>query len=220
MMPESEFRKPGETGERNPPETRDRSRIHSAADQIGQEARQAGEKSAEAAKQTAETAADATRRTAEAAADVTRRVAARGNEVAMSSLRAIAGAQGPLADAGFDQSQRALEVTTRVTDVYHDAAERAANDLDALIGSWTSLGRGLQRWQHAYFDQLQQFMGSVARKRQDLLRCNSPVELATVQRDLYVDLVKRAFEANTTLLQLTGQIAQEAVRPLRERAHT
>jgi hypothetical protein len=46
------------------------------------------------------------------------------------------------------------------------------------------------------------------------------VELATVQRDLYVDLVKRAFEANTTLLQLTGQIAQEAVRPLRERAHT
>jgi hypothetical protein len=133
-------------------------------------------------------------------------------------LRAIAGAQGPLADAGFDQSQRTLEVTTRVTDVYRDAAERAANDLDALIGSWTSLGRGLQRWQHAYFDQLQQFMGSIARRRQELLRSNSPVEFATVQRDLYVDLVKRTLEANATLLQLTGQIAQEAVRPLQERA--
>jgi hypothetical protein len=218
MTPETEFRKPAEAGERNPPETRDRSRLHSAADQIGQEARQAGEKNAEAARRIAEATADTTRRAAEAAADVTRRAAAQGNEVAMSSLRAIAGAQGPLADVGLDQSQRALEVTTRVTDVYHEAAERAANDLDALIGSWTTLGRGLQRWQHAYFDQLQQFMGSIARKRQDLLRSNSPVEFATVQRDLYVDLVRRAFEANATLLQLTGQIAQEAVRPLQERA--
>jgi hypothetical protein len=190
-MPETESGKPGEAGEKGP----------------------------EAAKHTGGTTADATRRTAEAAADATRHAAAQGNEMAMSSLRAIAGVQGPLADAGFDQSQRALDVTTRVTDVYHDAAERAAHDLDALIGSWTSLGRGLQRWQHAYFDQLQQFMGSVARKRQDLLRSNSPVEFASVQRDLYVDLVRRAFEANATLLQLTGQIAQEAVRPLQERAH-
>jgi hypothetical protein len=217
-MPDTEFRKPADAGERNQPENRDRARVYSAADQIGQEARQAGEKSAEAAKHAAQTTADATRRTAEAAADVTRRAAAQGNEMAMSSLRAIAGVQGPIADVGFDQSQRALEITTRVTDLCHDAAERAADDLDALIGSWQSLGRGLQRWQHAYFDQLQHFMGSIARKRQDLLRSNSPVEFATVQRDLYVDLVKRAFEANVTLLQLTGQITQEAVRPLKERA--
>jgi len=43
------------------------------------------------------------------------------------------------------------------------------------------------------------------------------VQFAEVQRDLYVDLVSTTLTASTTLLQLTGQIAQDAVRPLQER---
>jgi hypothetical protein len=221
MMPETgESRKPAEISERNQSDARDRSRLDAGADQVGREARQVGERSVEAAKRTAETTADATRRTAEVAADITRRVFDQGPEAAIRSLRAIAGVQRPLADAGFEQSRRVLETTARITDVYREGSERAANDVHALFDAGVNFGRGLQRWQHAYFELLQQSVGSVARKQQDLLRSNSPVEFAEVQRDLYVDLVRNASTANATLLHLTGQIVHDAVRPLEQRART
>ena len=192
-------KKPGENNERDQSDTRDRSRLHAVADQAAEVARQVG---------------GATRRTNEASADATRRAADQGREATMSGLRAIAGAQ----DAGFEQSRRVVEATARITDVYREASERAAGDVHALFESWTSLGRGLQRWQQAYFDHLEQWVRSVAGKRQDLVRSNSPVALAEVQRDLYVDLVGKTLSASTTLLQVSGQIAHDAVRPLQDRA--
>ena len=102
------------------------------------------EKNTEAAKRSAGTAADATRSTAraaaetvgrgaETAAETARRAAELGRETAMSGLRAMANAQGPLTEAGFEQSRRALEITSRVTDVYRQAAERAADDVHAIF---------------------------------------------------------------------------------------
>ena len=82
-----------------------------------------------------------------------------------------------------------------------------------------SLGRGLQQWQQAYYDAVRQSLESIARKRPDFTRSNSPVQFAEVQRDLYIELVNNSLEASTTLLQLTGQIVQNAARPLQERAH-
>ena len=88
----------------------------------------------------------------------------------MSGLRAIADAQGPLTEAGFEQSRRALEITSRVADVYRQAAERAATDVHALFNSWMSLGRGVQRWQQAYADAIRQSFASLADKRHNMLR--------------------------------------------------
>lgn len=193
---------------------------NSGRDQIAQAARQIGEKGADAAKRTVDTTADATRRAAEVAADATQRAADQGREATIAGLRAIAGVQGPLADAGFEQSRRALEVTSGMTDVYRQAAERAADDVCALFDSWMSLGRGLQQWQQAYVDAVRQSVERLSRKRQDLLQTSSPVQFAEVQRDLYVDFVNSTLRGSTTLLQLTAQIAQEAVRPLQERANT
>ena len=165
------------------------------------------------------TVTDATRRTADAAAETAQRATDQGREAIVSGLRAVANAQGPLADAGFEQSRRALEITSRVTDVYRQAAERAADDVHALFDSWMSLGRGLQRWQQAYADALRQSLESVAEKRQNMLQTDSPVHFAEVQRDLYVDLVSNTVQASTKLLELAGQIVQDSVRPLQERAH-
>ena len=62
----------------------------------------------------------------------------------------------------------------RITDVYRQAAERAAGDVHALFDAWMSLGRGLQRWQQAYADALRQSLESVADKRQALLQSDFP----------------------------------------------
>jgi len=177
------------------------------------------DKSTEATKRFAGTAADATRRTAEAATETAQRAADQGREATMSGLHAFAGAQGPLADEGFKQSRRALEITSGVTDAYRQAAERAADDARALFDSWMNLVRGLQQWQHAYVDALRQSLESVATKRQDMLQSDSPVHFAEVQRDLYVDLVSNTVQASTTLLELAGRIVQESARPLQGRAH-
>src|SRR5256885_13961342 len=120
MAEPAESNQSTESSERNQPDARDRSRLHAGAAQTSRDTRQIGERGAEAAKRAAEVTADAARRTTEVAADMTRRAAAQGNEVAMSSLRAVAGAQAPLADLGFDQSQRALEITTQVTGVFRE----------------------------------------------------------------------------------------------------
>jgi hypothetical protein len=58
----------------------------------------------------------------------------------------------------------------------------------------------------------------VASKREDVTKSNSPVQLAEVQRDLHVDLVNGTLRSTTNLLHLAGQIVQESVRPLQERA--
>jgi phasin protein len=208
-----------DTSRNDQSDTRDRNRVQTAVDQGADTARQIGAKSADAARNMTETAADATRRTAEVAADTTRHTADQAREATVAGFRALSGAQGPLTDAGFEQSQRALEVTSRVTGVYRQAAERAVEDVRALFDSSMSLGGGLQQWQQAYYDAVRQSVESIARKRPDFAQINSPVQFAEVQRDLYIELVNNSLKASTTLLQLAGQIAQNAVRPLQERAH-
>jgi hypothetical protein len=182
---------------------------NSESDQTGQAARQLRDKATEAVKRSVETTAD-----------VTRRAADQSREATISGLRAIAGVQGPLADAGFEQSRRTLEITSALTDVYRQAAERAGGDVRALFDSSMSFGRGLQQWQQAYVDAVRQSLEGVASKRQDFLQSNSPLQFAEVQRDLYVDLVNTTLKASTTLLQLAAQISQDALRPLQERAQT
>src|SRR4051812_12613060 len=108
---------------------------NSGRDQIAQVARQTAERVADAAKRSVDATADATRRTAELAAN-------QGREATIAGLRAAAGIQGPLADAGFEQSRRALEATSGMTEVYRQGAERASDDVRALFESWMSLGRG------------------------------------------------------------------------------
>jgi hypothetical protein len=176
------------------------------------------EKGAETGKRFAGAAADAARRTADAAAEGAERVTNQGREAALSGLRALASAQAPLADQSFEQSRQALETASRVTDVYRQAAERAADDVRALFEASMSFGRGLQQWQQASVDALRKSLETAESKRQELVRSESPVRFAEVQRDLYIEFVSHAVRASTNLLELAGQIVQESVRPLRERA--
>src|SRR6185312_14298161 len=181
-------------------------------------ARQIGDKGGNAFRSAAYTAAEATQRAGDVAAGTMSRAAEQGRDAVMSGVRASAGAQGPLADVGFEQSRRALETTSQIIDTYRQASERAAGDVRALFDFWMSFGRGLQQWQHAYLEAIRQSVEKVASKREEIAKSDSPVRLAEVQRDLYVDLVNATLRSTTNLLQLSGQIVQESARPLQERA--
>ncbi|MBV9736503.1 MAG: phasin family protein [Acidisphaera sp.] len=206
-MANTETKKHQETHERGQSEHRNgASRLRAATEQTAEQAREIGQRSA-----------DAVAETTDAMVDVTRHAASRSQEAMRLGLRAVAGAHRPLTEATYNQSQRMLQASARVSDLYREAAESAADDVQALIASYSQLGRGMQQLQHACFDLMHRSVERTSSKQQDLLRAGSPVEFAEIQRDLYLDTVDGLFEASTTLLQLAGRIAQEAVRPLQDR---
>ncbi len=189
------------------------SRPRVVAAQVAQDIRTASEATVEAGVRTTGAAADVMR-------DLTRRAADQSQEALRFGLHAVTAAQAPLADVGYDQSRRFVETTARVTDVYFDAVQRTADDVHALVGSCSTFGRGLQQYQHAYLDMLTRSMEGVSRKRQDMYRVKSPVEFAEAQRDMYMTVADDMFKGSAALLQIAGQIAKDAMRPLQQRAET
>ena len=182
-------------------------KVSATASRAAHEAREAGEQGGQAAQHSAEVVGLLASRAIE-----------QGREGMRLGLRTVAEAQRPVAERGIAQGQQAIETAAGVSEAYRQAAERTAEDVQALAVSWTHFVRGAQQWQHAYFDMAQRAFHRFGTRPRELLRANSPVEAAQIQRDLYVEMVNSAIASGSTLLQLAGQIAQDTVRPLQERA--
>ena len=187
-------------------------------DAEGQRMAGAANRAADATREAGEQGGQAAQRSAEVVGLLASRAIEQGREGVRQGFRTVAEAQRPVAERGYAQGQQAIETAARVSEAYRQAAERTAEDAQALAVSYTHLLRGAQQWQHAYFDMAQQAFHRFGGRPQALLRANSPVEAAQIQRDLYVEAVNSAITSGSTLLQLAGQIAQDTARPLQERA--
>lgn len=165
-----------------------------------------------------ETVADTVVKTTDAAVEIGQRVAEQGQEVMMLGVRAAAGMNGRLAEAGYGRGHRMLGAAARALQVWQEASNTTAENVQALFSTYLTVGQGLQQMQHAYLEMLDRAVDQAAHKPQALLRAKSLEEFAEVQRDLYLDAVNRAVEFSTTLLQIAAQTAQQAMRPLQARA--
>src|SRR5690349_17797807 len=100
----------------------------------------------------------------------------------MSSLRAMAGAQGPLAEASYTQGRQLLETSAGITKACRDTTESTADDVQAPVSSYAHFGLGLEQMQRDYFDLLHRSLERAtkrrARKPQDLFRSSSLLEFA------------------------------------------
>ncbi len=134
-------------------------------------------------------------------------------------VRTAAGVGSQIADMSYGRGHHLLATSVQVMDIYRDAAQRSADRLQALFSSYMSLGRGIQRMQHAWLEMLDHTLENAAHKPQDLLRCNNVVEVAEVQRDLYLEAIRHAFESSSQLLELAGSTVQDAVRPMQSASH-
>jgi hypothetical protein len=159
--------------------------------------------------------ADTMARTADAALEITQRVAEQGREVIWRGVCTAAGVNGRLAHVGYGRSHRVLEQSSRTLEIYREAGEATAEHLQALFTSGLSLARGMQEMQVVALRLFDHAAERSARKPQDLLHCKSMTEMAEIQRELCLDSVNYAMEAGSTLLQIAGRVAQEAMRPLR-----
>jgi hypothetical protein len=171
------------------------------------------------AKQAAHTVNDVVAETTDAATALSARVAEQSREVMLMAARTAAGVGSRVAEISFGRSHNLLNSTVQALDVYRDASERSAERVHALFSSYMTLGRGLQQMQHAWLEIVDHSLENAAHKPQDLLRAKSLVELAEVQRDLYLSTINHAVESGSRLLEMAGRTAQEAVRPLQTRHH-
>ena len=171
------------------------------------------------AKDATQTITETVAETANAAADMSTKAADQSREVLLLGVRAAAGVSSRVADISFGRGHHLLASAAQAMDVYRDASERSAERVQSLFASCLTLGRGLQSMQHAWLELVDHTMENAVHKPQDLLRCKNIVELAEVQRDLYIDAINHAFESTSRLLDIAGRTAQDAVRPLQSRAH-
>jgi len=183
-------------------------------DAIG-ETSQAAQNGADRAKEAGQSMTETLAETAQAAATMSSKAAEQGRDVMMIGVRTAAGVGSRVADIGFGRSHHMMSSAAQAMDIYRDASERSAERVQALFSSAMLVGRGLQSMQHAWLEMIDHTMEHGAHKPQDLLRCKNVVELAEVQRDLYLDAINHAFETTGRLLDMAGRTAQDAVRPLR-----
>jgi len=193
-------------------------RVRENAERAGEQARAAAERAAAQAREISETLADSVARTTDVALDLTQKAADQSREVIWTGVRTAAGVQGRVADASYGRSYQLFGSAARAIEVYRQASDDAATNVQALVTSYLHLGRGLQELQQAYFDLLSRSMERSSRRREELMRTRSFEEFARVQRDIYVESVGHTLEATSRLLELASQAAQGALRPLQEKA--
>ena len=198
---------------------------HSAADSATRGARETFGRAEDVFDQNADdvrdigvSVADTVARTADVALEITERVAEQGRDAMWRGLFAAAGVNGRLADVGYGRSHRVLEQSARTLELYREAGEATAEHMQALFASGLSLTRGIQEMQLVALRMFDNAAERGTHKPRDLLRCKSMTDLAEMQRDVCMDSVNYAIEASSTLLQIAGRVAQDAMRPLQGRA--
>jgi hypothetical protein len=166
--------------------------------------------STEAAQTMAGTAAGA----ADTMTDISSKMVEQGLEVMMEGVRTAAGIGGRVAETSFGRGHDFMSSATQMMAVYRQASEQAAQGMQALFSSWMAAGRSMQTMQQTWLGMFESAAAHTGRKPQDLLRCTTMVEVAEVQRDLYIDAMNRALESSSRLIDVMGQTARDAVLPL------
>jgi hypothetical protein len=179
------------------------------------ETAQAMQNGAGQAKETVQTLTETVAESANVAANLSTKAAEQSREALLMGVRTAADVSSKVADINFGRSRAFMSSAANAMDIYRNASERSADRVQALFSSAIMVGRGLQTMQHAWLEMIDHTMEHAAHKPQDLLRCKNIVELAEVQRDLYLDAINSAFESTSRILDLAGRTAQDAVRPLR-----
>jgi hypothetical protein len=123
------------------------------------------------------------------------------------------------ADVSFSRGQKMIASAAEAMDIYRDASERSAERAQALFSSYVTFSRGLHDMRQVWLDMVDQTISRTAHKPRELLRCKTIVELAEMQRDLYLGAVNNAVESTGRLLDIAGRTAQDAVRPLQSNRH-
>lgn len=126
--------------------------------------------------------------------------------------------QRRIADQITEQGGRTLESVAQASEIYRDATGAHTEDMSALMSSYSVVAKGMQDMQRAWLDSVQKSVQTGAKAPQDMMRATTLSELARIQRDLMRQGMEVLLEGNAKLLRLAGKIAEDAARPIEDRA--
>jgi hypothetical protein len=123
-----------------------------------------------------------------------------------------------IADQITEQGGRTLESVAEASEIYRDATGAHTEDMSALLSSYSVVAKGMQDIQRAWLDSVQKSVQTGAKAPQDMMRATTLSELARIQRDLMRQGMEVLLEGNAKMLRLAGKIAEDAARPIEDRA--
>jgi hypothetical protein len=130
----------------------------------------------------------------------------------------MAESQRRLADTITEQSGKTLEAVAQAGEIYRDATGATSEDVNALLSSYSVVAKGLQEMQRAWMEAVQKSLQTGAKAPQTMLRCTTFSQIAETHRELMRESMDAWLEGNAKLFRMAGKIAEDAARPIENRA--
>jgi hypothetical protein len=123
-----------------------------------------------------------------------------------------------IADTITEQGGRTIEAVSRAGEIYRDATGATTEDMTALLSSYSVMAKGLQEMQRAWIETVQKSLQTSAQAPQSMLRWSTFSDMAQGHRDLLRESMGMLLESNARMLRIAGKIAEDAARPIEDRA--
>ena len=183
---------------------------------VEETARQMGDRTAEQANRAGQAAADASGKMAQAGADVSEKVAKAGVNLFQQNAETLQNAwrigldmATALMGRSTDQLGRTLGLSG---DTAQAATERSARNAQTLLYSTTAATRMMSEVSRAYFELVRHQIEHNMDHMNELWRCRTPEEVATVQGELLRDAVGNVLESSRRVADISLRLADDAAK--------
>lgn len=172
------------------------------------------QQAAEAGQQAAEQGARAMRETSEQTARMGRDMAEQAAQIGRQAAdQAIRQSQ----DMAQQQAEQLRDLMSAQTRAYSEVAESSRDDVDAILQSGQRLAKGMQDMGWEWMQWTQQNFRRSLRVANTLMECRSVEDLVAIQRDFMRESVDTLMNESARLLQMSSQVASDAVNPIHQR---
>jgi phasin family protein len=166
----------------------------------------------------AKTAERETTKTVGQFAEGQRRMGEAATEQGRRTFETAADTQRRVADSAAEQGGRVLAALSRAGEIYRSAIAATAEDMTALLSSYSVVVRGMQDVQRTWLETVQRSVQSSVRAPQTMIGASDPCEVAQRQHDLMRESMDALLEGNGRLLHQVGKLVEDAARSIEERA--
>lgn len=146
-----------------------------------------------------------------------RRTAEAGSEAMESGTRMAERGFAQVADIGRNQADQVRSLMGASARAYGDAGNLSSEDVDALVQTSTRLAKGVQDMGLEVMQYTQQSLQMSMRVANDLMTCRTVEDMLNIQRNFMRQSVDTFLHESARLLEMSSNVATEAVNPLSER---
>ena len=187
---------------------------------MGDAARQTGEKTAEQASRIAQSAAEQTARMGQATAQAGEEVARVGANLLKQNAETLQNTwrfgldmTNAMMGRSTEQISRTLGLTGQEA---QQAAERSARNTQSILYSATAASKAMSGMSQEYFMLVRHQIEHGMERMNELWNCRTPQDLAAVQSDLFRDAVGSVLESSRRMADMSVKLAEDATKRMEE----